>query len=431
MDTFFSRIADVAHAFSQIASVGAHVWFFVLPPLLFPLFMYMWRWQYVLGKYLSTVNSILLEIIPPKDIEKSPQLMEGLFDGLAGTDKAYLIYEQYALGVTPPKFSLEVVGSEGHAHFYIRTPDVFRNLIEAHLYAQYPDVEIMEVDDYVADVPKNLPNKDWNLWGTDLKLAKADAYPIKTYHSFEETVTGKMMDPLAGLIEVIGKLPPGQKIWLQYIISPERSTWSDTEGKALVDEIVKGKKEKPAGIIATLFSHLGDIFRGVVKGIFGGAPSEVKKSDNKPADPLDLRLTPVQRKVLEAVESNIGKNVFRVKMRFMYLGRRENYNSGAFLPAIFGAIIKPYGDTNLNSIIPYNPTKTSAEYVFTKSRLLYLQRRLFRRYRDRDRDPMDNIFILSTSELATLFHLPDGSVISPALSRVTAKRGGSPSNLPI
>lgn len=430
MDIFFSNIVVVAHAFSQIAAIGAHVWFFVLPVMIFPLFMYLWMYH-VIVKYEVAIPRVLLEIIPPKDIEKSPQLMEGLFDGLAGTDKAYLVYEQYTLGANPPKFSFEIVGSDGYVHFYIRTPAVNRNLIEAHLYAQYPDIEIVEVEDYVKEMPKNLPNKEWNLWGTDMKLAKADAYPIKTYHTFEETVTGKMIDPLAGLIEVIGKLPPGQKIWLQYIISPERSSWSDTAGRALVDEIVKGKKEKPIGVMSLLSSHMSDIFGGVIRGILGGAPPEVKKSDSKSADPLDLRLTPVQRKVLEAVESNIGKNVFRVKMRFMYLGRRENYNSGAFLPAIFGAIIKPYGDANLNSIIPFNPTKTSAEYVFTKSRLLYLQRRLYRRYCDRDREPYDNIFVLSTSELATLFHVPDGSVISPSLSRVPAKRSGSPSNLPI
>ncbi len=429
MDILLASIANITHTFSQIASIGGSVWFLALPVMLYPLFMYVWM-NHIIGGYESKVPRVMLELIPPKDIEKSPQLMEGLFDGLAGTDKAFLTYEQFVLGMGAPKFSLEVVGEDGHVHFYIRTPAVNRNLIEAHLYAQYPDVEIVEVEDYVNAMPKLVPNKDWNVWGTDMKLARADAYPIKTYHLFEESVTGKMIDPLAGLIEVIGKLPPGQKIWLQYIISPERSTWYDNEGKTLVDEIVKGKKEKPAGVVSQLVKHLSDIVGGVIRGLFGAAESAEKK-ESKPTDPLDLRLTPVQRKVLEAIESNIGKNVFKVKMRFMYLGRRENYNSGAFLPAIFGAVIKPYGDSNLNSIIPYNPTKTSAEYLFTKSRLLFLQRRLYRRYCDRDRYPAENIFVLSTSELATLFHLPDMSVISPALTRVSAKRGGSPSNLPI
>lgn len=429
MGILFQSFSNIVHGMGEIASLGSHVWFFVLPFMLFPLFMYIWM-NHIIGRYEMKTPRVLLELIPPKDIEKSPQLMEGLFDGLAGTDKGYIIYEQYVAGNNPPKFSFEVVGSEGHAHFYIRTPVVHRNLIEAHLYAQYPEIEIVEVPDYINEVPKSIPNKDWNLWGTDLKLAKADAYPIKTYHSFEESVTGKMMDPLAGLIEMIAKLPPGQKIWVQYIISPERSDWYKDEGKKLMDELVKGKKEKPKTVIQMLLGTFGAIFTGVAHGLFGGEAEE-KKKEAKDLGPIEFRLTPVQRKVLEAIEGNMGKNMFKVKMRFLYLGRRETFNSGAFLPGTFGALIKPYGDANLNNIIPHNPTKTSSEYIFMKSRLEYLQRRIFRRYRDRDRDPHDNVFVLSTTELATLFHLPDGSVVSPALNRVTAKRGGSPSNLPI
>lgn len=430
MDIFFSSIAESMHPFAQVASAGVYLWPFVLPFALFPLFMYVWM-GHVIGKYVSSIPRVLLEIIPPKDIEKSPQLMEGLFDGLAGADKGYMIYDSHIKGEVPPGFSFEVVGSEGRVHFYVRTPTNFRNLIEAHLYAQYPDVEIVEVEDYVDEVPRSVPNKDWNLWGTDMELVKPDAYPIKTYHFFEESVTGKMMDPLAGLIEVIAKLPPGQKIWLQYIISPERASWSAKEGRAVVDEIVKGKKEKSASVMSQLFSQLGGVAGGIARGIVGAPAAEEKKKEAKDLGPIEFRLTPVQRKVLEAVESNIGKNIFRVKMRFMYLGRRENYNSGSFLQAIFGAIIKPYSDGNFNGIKPYDPTKTSTEYVFMKSRLLYLQRRLFRRYRDRDPYPLNNFFVLSTSELATLFHLPDGSVISPALSRVAAKRSVGPSNLPL
>jgi hypothetical protein len=60
-----------------------------------------------------------------------------------------------------------------------------------------------------------------------------------------------------------------------------------------------------------------------------------------------------------------------------------------------------------------------------------MQRRIFRRYIDRDPQPYDVRFLLSTEELATLFHIPDMSVTAPNLNRVVAKRGGAPTNLPI
>jgi hypothetical protein len=39
--------------------------------------------------------------------------------------------------------------------------------------------------------------------------------------------------------------------------------------------------------------------------------------------------------------------------------------------------------------------------------------------------------VMSSEELATVFHLPDMNVLAPSLTRVEAKRGGAPSNLPI
>jgi hypothetical protein len=38
---------------------------------------------------------------------------------------------------------------------------------------------------------------------------------------------------------------------------------------------------------------------------------------------------------------------------------------------------------------------------------------------------------LSSEELATVFHLPDMSVVAPSITRVEAKRGGAPANLPV
>jgi hypothetical protein len=45
---------------------------------------------------------------------------------------------------------------------------------------------------------------------------------------------------------------------------------------------------------------------------------------------------------------------------------------------------------------------------------------------------MDDVkVIFSNKEMATLYHFPDKSVRSPAVTRVDAKRGTPPPNLPI
>ena len=122
--------------------------------------------------------------------------------------------------------------------------------------------------------------------------------------------------------------------------------------------------------------------------------------------------------------------MFKTKMRYLYVGRRETFNKPTGVSALIGGI-KQFNDQNLNSFKPNDDTKTDAKYLFVEPRLRYRQRRIFRRYVSRDSDPQFNRFELSTTELATIFHIPDMSVVAPSLTRVAAKRGGAPSNLPI
>jgi hypothetical protein len=61
--------------------------------------------------------------------------------------------------------------------------------------------------------------------------------------------------------------------------------------------------------------------------------------------------------------------------------------------------------------------------------LLWAKRKIWARYLTRDDDGPN--MILNTEELATIFHLPDMSAMSPSISRIEAKKGGAPVNLPV
>ncbi|HLC95381.1 MAG TPA: hypothetical protein VJH89_02735, partial [Patescibacteria group bacterium] len=293
----------------RVFSIVSDVWFIIFPPLLFFLFKLLWI-KYAERKYGSHLKWVLLEIIPPRDIEKSPQLMENIFAGFAGVIKAPTIIETWVKGEFPVSFSLEIVGSEGATHMYVYTQVGFRDLVEAHFYAQYPGVEIIEAPDYTQNIPHIIPNRDWNLWGTDFGLAKDDLYPIKTYKYFEESVTGKMIDPLAGIFEVLGKLGPGQHLWFQCIATPLKEDWYDT-GQHTVDEFLGKVKEKKMGILGQLWSSITDIFVNVPTGLLGGemkfASGEV--AEKKDEAPVEFRLTPGEKEVLKALQSNLGKQM--------------------------------------------------------------------------------------------------------------------------
>jgi hypothetical protein len=397
MSGFLPDFAPVQGLFSMIGDIFPYTWFIIFPVALWYIFLFLWM-DFVWDGYLAKLNFTILEIIPPRDIEKSPLPMELIFDALASTEKTLSTYEEFLVGELLPKFSLEIMSDGGAVHLYVRMETRFRNIIESALYGQYPDIQLVEAEDYVKAVPLGIPNKEWNLWGTNFILTKHDSYPIRTYRNFQEDVTGKMIDPLSYLFEIMGKLPPGHKIWYQIIFAPTKPSWFE-EGKQFVNELMT-KMAKEKGV------------------------------DSNDLTALEAKLTPVEKKVLEAVELNIGKTMFRTRIRFMYLGPSGNFDKSSFVTGFVGAI-KQFNDSNLNSFKPEADSKTFANYLWAKSRLRYRQRILLQRYKNRSVDPFSSTIILSSAELATLFHVPDMVVMAPSLTRVGAKRGSAPGNLPV
>lgn len=410
------------HSIWQGISVA---WFIVLPPLFYWLFKILWM-DFTQGNYWGKMEWVVLEIIPPADIEETPQAMEMIYDGLLGVTKGINPIEEFVNGETRMYLSFELVSKEGQVHFYVRVAKNFKNLIESNIHAQYPTSEVREVPDYVNDVPKVLPNKNWNLWGTDFKLTKPDPFPIKTYRWFEESVTGKSLDPLATIIESLSKIGPKQYFWFQLIISPFGGEEYDT-GRAIVDKLAFRAKEPKKGIFASLLSDLVDIFFGVFKGIAGEVVEFGAKAEKAADTPLEFKLTPGERDVLKAVEEGIGKSAFKTKMRMIYLGRKEAFNKVVIGSFIGG--LNQFTDVNLNGFAPDNDSKTFALHLFVEARTRYRQRKILRRYRKRNRDGKN--FFLNTSELATIYHFPNMSVISPAFHKIETKTSAPPNNLPI
>src|SRR3989344_5047482 len=116
---------------------GAIIW---VPIALAIIAWYMWR-HYLYVRYIAKQGWVLLEIRLPKEISKSPKAMEVVLEALnQGYESTW--YGRLLDGVVRTWFSLEVVSIEGKVHFFIRTLDLFKNLVESTIYAQYPEVEI-------------------------------------------------------------------------------------------------------------------------------------------------------------------------------------------------------------------------------------------------------------------------------------------------
>ena len=135
--------------FGQVWKTLKNLWWLILPIPMWKIFMMAWEEYSVLMFILQRGKKVLLEIKPPADIEKSPKIMEQVFAGLHthSTSNKFEVY--CAWRPLQDKFSLEIVSIEGRVHFYIQCLENTRDNVEAQIYAQYPDAEIMEVEDYV------------------------------------------------------------------------------------------------------------------------------------------------------------------------------------------------------------------------------------------------------------------------------------------
>lgn len=413
--------------------IFANTWWIILPIPVWKIFKAAWD-EYIEIMWSNEQQRVHLEIHPPSDVEKSPKIMEQIFNGLYtfSTPNKFDVY----CGWRPlqDKFSFEIVSTEGSVHFYAMCPKMARNNVEAQIYAQYPDAEIFEVEDYTNKVPMNIPNKEWDLWGSTMKLMRKDAIPIRTYVEFQEDVTGKMIDPVASLAEVFGSLGKGQHAWLQVVFSPVAESEWYPDSLSYIDELTGKKKESAKSWsknpLFNFFQEFGVLFGNFFRGILGGellAP-EGATSDEK-SEPFNINnLTPGEQETLKAVHHNISKTAFRTSIRFVYLGKRETFNKALGVAGSMGAL-KQLSDVNLNSLVTDADSKTFANYYYTEPRLTYRQRRILQDYRSRSMSMQT--FYFNVEELATVFHFPDMSVMTPSIHRVEAKKGEAPANLPV
>jgi len=379
---------------------------------------------------------LVLEIRPPQIIERTPQAMEQVFAGLHGIYSKAKPHEKYLQGKVTDWVSCELVSLNGATHFYIRTPARFRNLVESNVWAQYPDAEIIEADDYTQSVPRNVPNIEWETWGTEFVLSKPDPFPIRTYEAFESTIEEKRLDPLSAALELMGSLGPGEQLWMQFLVEPVLDMkWHD-QGREIVNKMIgRESKTKSPGVFSelarTFGTELGNIGGEFLKaaGLSGGATATPEKPKREPMMPISImmHMSPGEREILEAIEKNIAKIGFRTTFRVLYLARRNVYN--AAMPASVFGVIRQFNTQNLNGFMPNLKTLPNIAYVLPKQRNYMRKRRLDWRYRWRRQSRKR--FIFNIEELATVFHFPGSPLAkAPSVVRIEAKRSEPPTTLP-
>mgnify|MGYP003393827696 CR=1 FL=1 len=389
-------------------------------PLWLPFVLAIVFWQvwlaYRRAAFQAEQDYILLEIKLPQDIDKSPLAMELAIVGLHMTSGQSTWYDMYVLGKMRTHYSLEIVSIEGSVHFYIWTRASLRDLVEASLYGQYPNIEIYEVPDYTEKVPY-FDYTRMGLYALQYKYSADNTfYPIRTYMDFKMEDNPKeeyKVDPLASVLEYMGSIGPGEQVWLQMIIRPYKAAQSDSHGIFNTFDYYKDGKAQ----LKKMREELKETSQGV--------EGEEREYLRIPARGEAERINSVDRK--------LSKLAFEVAVRGIYLGF-----TGSFTPSRIAGLVpifRPFNYPSLNSLGFAGDTTFNFPWQdYNHIRANKKRKKFLEAYRLRAAFLHPNNHIktqfMSPEELATIFHFPGRVATTPGLERITSRKASPPPDLP-
>ncbi len=400
------------------------VWI-VLAFFVFVIWKHVWL-NYVMLKYDLGLKKVVLEVKMPAIITKTPKAMENFFSSLYAIRAVPNFIGKYIKGEHQPEVSFEIVGIDGSTHFFIKTPENFKDLIISNINSNFPDAEIVEVRDYVKDLPQTFHEDKYNIWGTEFLFNKEDPYPIKTYKYFKDEVdvgpgpSGEvrtLLDPLLTLFELISDLEEGEQIWISYIVRPAGSEWQN-QGRDLINQILGKKVVKNKNFIDEIFEFIINLILAIFRSPVWSSTetTEIKQEG-----------TELKSDIIKAIEEKISKHGYHSLVRVVYFAKKEAF-TGSRIPAIMG-VFNNFYDARLNGFRPNSDvTTTSVGRFMANFKIRLRKRRMY--FRAVNRIFTSKGIILNTAELATLYHFPSAHFESSTLPKVESKKVQPPKHLP-
>ena len=423
-------------AFIILASMAHSMWFF---------------WRKSIYKNEET-QFIVMEIRIPREIKKNPRAMEQVLTSIyMFRNTPNTLAEKWWDGEVTRWITFEVVSFGGETHFYARVYWRQKALLQSAFLSYYPDLEIVEVDDYVDKLPANmgeLYKRGYDMWGTDIILKNKAAYPIKTYEDFEAQAEEKEYDTMASFLELFSALKREEIVAVQILIAPADPDWRK-KWEGLLSKLKSNKEDAPKPGTTTSFP---------TDYSFGPLPMfEVKVPGKDEMGFLKTAFrTPGETDVLKAVGRNLSKPAFDTMMRMIYLSPKSIFHDSFPRRGIRG-VFNQFSALDLNSLV-FNEKMSVSQprvtffwfpFIFPVVRSEYKKARVLYNYIHREileEEFMGKVmtsaffnwnfkaenFEMNTECLATVFPPPGYLALTgPHVKRVESRKGGPPAGLAI
>lgn len=319
--------------------------------------------------------------INEESINKS-QIMYNIISSISKKGNKTKIYGQKHI-------SLEIVASKGVIKYYVAVPFPLMGIVEQAITSAYPSSRVEEME------PHNIFNNVGKITGTiggEFYLKKPYAYPIATYQETKRDVMQSILNSMVSLSHEDG-------LAIQVMIRPAQSGWSKSIIK-LVYKIKKRRGRQPG--VAGLMPTLSDI------------SAAAWKTPDNPGDKPEGQLSSLEQTKIESMEEKTRHPGYETKIRVVV-----SSNTSLRSQTILNNVVASFNLFDAHDRNGFKFSLTSNVEDFVTAYIL----RLF--------PQQDKKMILNSTELATIFHLPDQRIVPTSqLERQSSKQVDGPSNVP-
>ncbi len=347
-----------------------------------------------------------------KDIKEVIAVMETLYASFTGLrrvkDWTFLFYrlKRFWFG-THRHIAMEIVYDRGLIKFYVVAPAKLGDYVEQQIHAEFPTAEVTETSDY------NIFRPQGAVAGTFLKMSKSGFLPLKTYKKLDS-------DPLEGVLNNLSKLKRDEGAAFQLLLRPASEKWRK-RAFSIGRHMHKGERLEEAlnqtsfaSIVNTIvlfpFRVLGKIFNAFTKTNKEEQQEAAEKAEKKTPP---VRLFQREEEVIKSIEEKVTKACFEANLRLV-ASAEESGRAKQILRDIIGSFAQFTAHESGNGL--------KEEVVVLKRRFFYDF--IYRNFRSRKK------LVLSTEELASLWHFPPPSAETPNILWLRARQAPPPVNMP-
>ena len=301
-----------------------------------------------------------------------------------------------------PYISFEIANPSNSEEifFFVAIAKKFRESIEKQIHSFFPNASIEKVSDYSIFSPKSFTAT------AVLELKNKYALPLKTYEDMK-------VDPLNEITNSLSKFKTEKEgAAVQLVIVPAKNRWKKL-GHSIAHKMQQGKQLKDV--------HSNSFAKSFVKGFFGAINEIVSilfgssKSGGEefPVDNENIvQLTPEEQELVKSIEDKANKTGFYTNIRL--LASADTQERAEEILSQMENSFSQFENSEINYFQVKKRTKekeVSFNYIF----------RNFEK---------ENSVILSTAEIASIFHFPISTTETPKIKWLKSGSAPPPVDIP-